>query len=184
MGPHQTLRRYLLYLPSDSASLTLGSAVAGSASDRWFASSWQQGVCERLICAYKKQMEDETAQSEAVSTFCAITGAAPAVAEHYLDSCSWNVERAVDMFFTSPPGEQTNVPDSPGRAANAGMSEEDARAAAAALQDDDLGLDHAQRSEPMHDMGVRAAISVAPAPAGTSAARRAPRVGHSYGISN
>ena len=48
-------------------------------------------------------MEDEADHSEAVANFTAITGSSDHVALHYLESCNYNVERAVDFFFSHPP---------------------------------------------------------------------------------
>ena len=48
-------------------------------------------------------MEDEADHSEAVANFTAITGSSDHVALHYLESCNYDVERAVDFFFSHPP---------------------------------------------------------------------------------
>lgn len=61
-------------------------------------------------------MSENSAQ---VAEFCAITDAAPHIAEAYLESCSWSLEAAVDMFFNASPPR-------PAAAAGAGAQEEPA----------------------------------------------------------
>ena len=53
-------------------------------------------------------MEDGEGEdhSEAVASFCAITGATPHVAAYYLDACGFDLERSVDFYFQHPPDPQ------------------------------------------------------------------------------
>jgi hypothetical protein len=45
-------------------------------------------------------MDDKSA---VIAEFCAITGAAPHIAENYLGAHDWDIGRASDFFFEHPP---------------------------------------------------------------------------------
>ena len=49
------------------------------------------------------EAEELQAHSATLAEFAAITGASSEVAAHYLEACSFNLERAVDFYFNNPP---------------------------------------------------------------------------------
>eukprot|EP00955_Chlamydomonas_euryale_P005878 62623-Chlamydomonas_euryale.AAC.2 len=73
-----------------------------------------------------------TGHSEVVASFCAITGALPHVASHYLDAMGYNLARSIDYFYQNPPDAGGAAPRFPAVDAPA------APAAAGATDDDDI----------------------------------------------
>lgn len=48
-------------------------------------------------------------QSGIIAEFCALTGAAPHIAEHYLGAHDWDIQRASDFFFEHPPDDAEDL---------------------------------------------------------------------------
>lgn len=79
-------------------------------------------------------MEGGGAPDGAIAAFCGITGANQHVAEQYLSCMNNDVERAVNFYFENPP----DAGGGPPAAGGADMTEADARAAAAAFDEEDV----------------------------------------------
>lgn len=66
------------------------------------ASSRRRSIPTSGIAA-DMEAEELQAHSATLAEFAAITGASSEVAAHYLEACSFNLERAVDFYFNNPP---------------------------------------------------------------------------------
>ena len=58
-------------------------------------------------------------RSAVIAEFCAITGAAPHIAENYLGAHEWDIGRASDFFFEHPP-DNLDEQHAPNHAAHGG----------------------------------------------------------------
>lgn len=82
---------------------------------------------------------DAEAQSEAIQQFCALTGASPHEAEHYLAGFAGDLDRAVNFFFENPPsagGGGAHLDDRGDAPGPVDMTEEDARLAQALMDEE------------------------------------------------
>ncbi|KAJ9531223.1 hypothetical protein QJQ45_006678 [Haematococcus lacustris] len=103
-------------------------------------------TCQALLSAMSADGED----MEAIEQFCLITGKDQGVAKEWLSLSENNVERAIGLFFENGP----SVPPQRASSGPVDMTEEDAAAAAAAMQD-------VEEYGDLHVAGTTAPTSVA-----------------------
>lgn len=84
------------------------SSCSSTAAELWSA---QQARCATMAEAGDTAAVDH---SELIANFSSITDAAPHVAEAFLESCNFELERAVDLYFS---GNEPNPPAARPRAA-------------------------------------------------------------------